>query len=700
MAILLSLCGGRLDVELESFLRRSWHERIRCPMSGLIQAQFQNLCSRLMGHSLHPKSVELERFIIIRRLLRWLRSLDRLQAPHVELETWRVQQELNPLPVEYPEPHIFLEVQRDQTVPPVLLQAGLSNLQEEEQKEFSDVEGRGLDSSEAVPPQSSLVGPDESSMDLDLELHWQDLLAILEPECTDMEMMTSFHHAVDSRPYEPALLALTPSTELDDHSAALCTRATYNMDSLHAPTDYTGLLAEDVPENAEDHWTTFNMTLLTQDVMHRMEPESVGVNHSCDLTASSLTPTLEGNRMTQKLLEPVYSASLLNEEDVYALCSPLTDLLEDSTVLDGIGLPDLALEEGFSPGMVARIQEDPVHEVAQQETGRNDNLTGAQDQAGAEDETDSDSGLSLDWSYSPASSSVLQGSTPSTSSSSRASAVRSPFSDDEDKDAEENSAGWDVEVEVIKQEELQEEMGADEGFTGDVEKLFPLNFGVHKLFHDFSWLEHIGHDHTYNKPSSSTSPQSLGKMHPNRSKTALRFDNTKTYHCPSPSHISLTKIWSRYEQRAQSLRLPFSNELIINLPARKFNDLLSNHRLTEEQLALVRDMRRRGKNKIAAQNCRRRKQDVLLRLEEHVSALRNQRAQLLREKRGALRHLQEVKCRLGMLYRETFSKLSDEEAESLKTIKSGLHFGSSDPVASVTMDKSSKKQRDKIFIME
>ena len=280
---------------------------------------------------------------------------------------------------------------------------------------------------------------------------------------------------------------------------------------------------------------------------------------------------------------------------------------------------------------------------------------------GGEDDTDSDSGLSLNFSYSPASSSVLQGSTSSTSSSSCVSAVRSPFSDDEDKDAEENLVGWDVEVEVIKHEELQEEMGAVEGYTGDVKKLFPLNSGVHKLLHDFSWLEHIGHDHTYNQPLPSTSPQSLGKMHPNQSKSALRFDNTKTYRCPSSSHISLTKIWSRYEQRAQSLRIPFSNELIINLPARKFNELLSNYRLTEEQHTLVRDIRRRGKNKIAAQNCRKRKQDVLLRLEEDVSALRHQRSQLLREKREALRHLQEVKCRLGMLYQETFSKLRDEE---------------------------------------
>ena len=58
----------------------------------------------------------------------------------MELETWLVQQELGPFPVEYPDQPIFMEsasaaVQRDQTVPPVVLPAVLSNLEEEEDKE-------------------------------------------------------------------------------------------------------------------------------------------------------------------------------------------------------------------------------------------------------------------------------------------------------------------------------------------------------------------------------------------------------------------------------------------------------------------------------------------------------------------------------------------------------------------------------------
>ena len=39
----------------------------------------------------------------------------------------------------------------------------------------------------------------------------------------------------------------------------------------------------------------------------------------------------------------------------------------------------------------------------------------------------------------------------------------------------------------------------------------------------------------------------------------------------------------------------------------EFNDMLSKKELTEDQLNVCRDIRRRGKNKVAAQNCRQRK---------------------------------------------------------------------------------------------
>ena len=46
------------------------------------------------------------------------------------------------------------------------------------------------------------------------------------------------------------------------------------------------------------------------------------------------------------------------------------------------------------------------------------------------------------------------------------------------------------------------------------------------------------------------------------------------------------------------LCLPISVRDIIDMPMDEFNDLLSKHELTEEQLTLCREIRRRGKNKV------------------------------------------------------------------------------------------------------
>lgn len=329
-------------------------------------------------------------------------------------------------------------------------------------------------------------------------------------------------------------------------------------------------------------------------------------------------------------------------------------------------------------------------------------------------ETDSDSGLSLDFSHSPASpctseaSSYSSSSSSSTTSSSCGSAVGSPFSEDEDEDAEDRLVGSDMEVEVtIKQEEQEEEeMGAvGGGYSEEVNKFFPSNYGNHKLFNGFPWLEHIDHDHTYNQPLSSTSSPPVGKITTKHTKSSTQHHNNKPYHRSSSRHITESKMWSRDERRARALKIPFSNELIVNLPVEEFNELLGNYQLNEEQLTLVRDIRRRGKNKIAAQNCRQRKLGMLLDLEEDVSGLRHHRSRLVREKQEALRNLQEMKRRLSMLYREVFSRLRDEEGRPLDTTEHLLHFGQNGSVTvaprqqgaglPLTGEKTSKKQRDK-----
>ncbi|KAF3699555.1 Nuclear factor erythroid 2-related factor 1 [Channa argus] len=795
VAILLSLCGMRVDVGLEPYLPPSWQEMILGPTSGLTQTQFHNLHNSLEdGHGLHPKNVDVDSFFTARRLLGWVHSLDRLQVPPAGLETWLVQREPDPLPMGCPDWPTTLErapagLERDQNDIPLELRAGPGTLQEgEEADELSEDGRRGALEPLPTEPQLSSIMPTDNQS-LDLELHWQDLFTIMEPENKDFDMRT-INHSSDSRPseilwseaqnqdfnnldsvmvdqevnqmetspqhgwmgslrcsgLEQVLLPLTPCAEFDEHISRF---SNFDINTLQSPPHHTDLLPENLSEdfcmglNAEYNSSTFNMNLLAQDLEDSMEaspclqftpnPEnldSFDVNFNLrDLTPSTSATSLEKNDSSQDVLKSPSNIFLIEKEEDFEdednFHSPLGDLLDDVATLDEIRLLDLALDKGFSTDMAVGLGEEfyPDHEIPEQKTGNYEDCSGSavtEEQSqprrslqDVEDEADSDSGLSLDFSHSPASPCVSVASSYSSSTSSSSdssspcvSAVESPDSNEQKDDAEEGLAGLDMELEVTIKQEQEEEMGAVGGwYPEDGKKVFPANYGDHKLFNGFSWQEHVDHDHTYNQPWSSGSAPSLDKMPTKHVKSSPRHDDPKPYCCSFSRHISKKNVWSRDERRAKAPKIPFSNELIVNLPVEEFNELLTNSKLNEDQVALIRDIRRRGKNKLAAQNCRKRKLDVLLGLEEDVSILRRHRARLLREKQEALKKLQEVKGQLGMLYQEVFSNLKDENGRPLDSSEYLLDFGPSGRVTVTSQqqgallplrgDKRSKKQRDK-----
>lgn len=121
---------------------------------------------------------------------------------------------------------------------------------------------------------------------------------------------------------------------------------------------------------------------------------------------------------------------------------------------------------------------------------------------------------------------------------------------------------------------------------------------------------------------------------------------------------------SRDERRALAMKIPFPTDKIVNLPVDDFNELLARYPLTESQLALVRDIRRRGKNKVAAQNCRKRKLETIVQLERELERLSNERERLLRARGEADRTLEVMRQQLTELYRDIFQHLRDESGNS------------------------------------
>ncbi|XP_006623335.1 segmentation protein cap'n'collar isoform X1 [Apis dorsata] len=159
-----------------------------------------------------------------------------------------------------------------------------------------------------------------------------------------------------------------------------------------------------------------------------------------------------------------------------------------------------------------------------------------------------------------------------------------------------------------------------------------------------SAIEHVHHNHTYHLPAESSG--SLQRP-VSRDKKVRKNDGEE--------HLT------RDEKRARALNVPIPVNDIINLPMDEFNERLSKYDLSEAQLSLIRDIRRRGKNKVAAQNCRKRKLDQIISLADEVKEMRDRKMRLVREREFMLIERQRVKDKFSQLYRHVFQSLRDPD---------------------------------------
>lgn len=149
----------------------------------------------------------------------------------------------------------------------------------------------------------------------------------------------------------------------------------------------------------------------------------------------------------------------------------------------------------------------------------------------------------------------------------------------------------------------------------------------------------INHNHTYTLPHSHQ---------PNSGATPRPQTRDKKIKKAEEEHLT------RDEKRARSMSIPITVNDIINLPMDEFNERLSKYDLSENQLSLIRDIRRRGKNKVAAQNCRKRKLDQIISLADEVKEMKMRKERLLREREHALSERRRIKDKFAALYRHVF----------------------------------------------
>ncbi|KAM9288319.1 nuclear factor erythroid 2-related factor 3 [Cariama cristata] len=162
-------------------------------------------------------------------------------------------------------------------------------------------------------------------------------------------------------------------------------------------------------------------------------------------------------------------------------------------------------------------------------------------------------------------------------------------------------------------------------------------------------------------------------------------------------HNSADTNASSDECRAKALRIPFSVDEIVSMPVDSFNTMLAKNHLTDTQVSLLRDIRRRGKNKVAAQNCRKRKLNAILNLEEDVCNLQTQKESLKKEHSQCSRSISQMKQKLNNLYRDIFSRLRDDQGRPVNPCQYIIHCSSDGSVLIIPkhLAKPEQKQDNK-----
>ncbi|XP_061841629.2 transcription factor NF-E2 45 kDa subunit [Nerophis lumbriciformis] len=171
----------------------------------------------------------------------------------------------------------------------------------------------------------------------------------------------------------------------------------------------------------------------------------------------------------------------------------------------------------------------------------------------------------------------------------------------------------------------------------------------------FTPQQHLSHSQP-----NALKRQTLGDVHNSRRPSTGSWQHAMNTQPPGSLQ---TPTMSRDERRAMTLKIPFPIDKIINLPVDDFNELLTQYTLSDAQLALIKDIRRRGKNKVAAQNCRKRKLDSIIHLERELGELQATRENLVQERFEFQHSLAFIKHHLTDLYAEVFSHLRDETGQ-------------------------------------
>ncbi|RMZ93538.1 nuclear factor erythroid 2-related factor 1, partial [Brachionus plicatilis] len=180
-----------------------------------------------------------------------------------------------------------------------------------------------------------------------------------------------------------------------------------------------------------------------------------------------------------------------------------------------------------------------------------------------------------------------------------------------------------------------------------------------------SALNGLNHNHTYLSTSNSEEDSLINHPYSYKNKLKKMLKNSSR----SDGERN-EKNASRDQQLLRENSIPLSLSQIVETSADEFNDLIRDKSLNNDQVIIAKDIRRRGKNKVAAQICRKRKLDSIDTLKESVTKLEQKKSILCVETANLQKEIREATAKFNKLYQDALGSSFNASDPTIVTINS------------------------------
>lgn len=139
-------------------------------------------------------------------------------------------------------------------------------------------------------------------------------------------------------------------------------------------------------------------------------------------------------------------------------------------------------------------------------------------------------------------------------------------------------------------------------------------------------------------------------------------------------------------------RFPASEDEIVDMSISEFSSFLET--LSDAEAQKARDVRRRGKNKVAARLCRKRKIELVGDIESDIETLRKKKEEIIKERKKLQAENAYYKGKVNELQDHLFQSLRDETGRPLSSKEYSLFQGANGSIyVGKNIDSQSRKKK-------